>query len=219
MGWWRDQVVPRMTDHFLDTEEVRGLRATVCEGLTGDVLELGFGSGLNLPHYPPTARSVAAIEPSDLAWRRARTRIAAISVPVVRAGLDGQRLSLPDDSIDTALSTFTMCTIPDLDWALLELARVLRPGGRLHFVEHGRSDDPRVQRWQDRLHGLHARVAGGCRIDRPVSAHLTRSRLRVDALETGYGQGPKVLAYRFVGVASKPAPVATDPVDPVFHQV
>lgn len=168
------------------------------------MLEIGFGSGLNVRHYPSTLESVAAVEPSDLAWQMAQRRIDDSPVPVTRAGLDGQRLDLPDDSVDSALSTFTMCTIPDLDQALREVARVLRPGGRLVFAEHGRSDDPGVARWQDRLHGAHARFAGGCRIDRPVADHLRRGALHVDALETSYGQGPKVLAYRIVGVASLP---------------
>ena len=203
MGWWRDHVVPRMADRFLDTDELHRLRAQVCDGLHGHVVEVGFGSGLNAQHYPPSVRSVAAVEPSDLAWRMAQTRIAATTAEVIRAGLDGQRLHLPDASVDSALSTFTMCTIADLDLALLELTRVLRPGGRLHFVEHGRSDEPRVARWQDRLQPVHGRLAGGCHIDRPIAEHLARSGLHVDRLDTSYGQGPKPFGFRYVGSACK----------------
>ncbi len=204
MGWWQDHVVPRLSDRFLDTDELHRLRADSCAGLHGDVVEVGFGSGLNVRHYPSAVRSVSAVEPSDLAWRLAQPRIAAASVRVVRAGLDGAYLDLADGSVDSALSTFTMCTIPDLDLALQELARVLRPGGRLHFVEHGRSDEAGVARWQDRLQPVQGRFAGGCHIDRPIAQHLGLSDLQVERLETSYGQGPKVLAFRYVGSASKP---------------
>lgn len=203
MGWWCNHVVPRMADRFLDTEELHELRSQACRELRGDVLEVGFGSGLNARHYPPSVTSVIAIEPSDLAWRLAQTRIAASPVEIVRAGLDGQRLALPDASVDSALSTFTMCTIPDLDQALRELTRVLRPGGRLHFVEHGRSDEPHVAEWQDRLQPIQGRLAGGCHIDRPIGEHLARSSLIVERLATSYGQGPKAFGFRYVGSGTK----------------
>ncbi len=204
MGWWRDHVVPRMADRFLDTAEVHLLRARTCADLSGDVVEIGFGSGLNVRHYPTAVRSVAAVEPSDLAWRLARPRVASTSTRIVRAGLDGQRLGLADDSVDAALSTFTMCTIPDLDAALGELARVLRPGGRLHFLEHGRSDQPQVARWQDRLQPVNGRLAGGCHIDRLLADHLGRSDLVVEEITTSYGEGPKPFAFRYAGFAIKP---------------
>lgn len=203
MGWWVERVVPRMTERFLSGDQIEAMRADACRQLRGEVLEIGFGSGLNVRHYPSTVVSVAAVEPSDLAWQMAAPRIEASPVPVSRAGLDGQRLDLPDASVDTVLSTFTMCTIPDLDLALAEVARVLRPGGRLVFVEHGRSREPDVARWQQRLNGVHARFAGGCQIRRPVDEHLRSSPLHVDALDAGYAQGLKVLSYRFIGTATK----------------
>ena len=204
MGWWRQHVVPRMADRLLDSEDVHRLRARACEHLRGDVLELGCGSGLNTGHYPPSVRSVAAIEPSDVAWRMAGQRVAATSVPVTRAALDGQHLQITDDSMDGVLSTFTMCTIPDLDAALSELVRVLRPGGSVHFVEHGRSDDARVARWQARLQPVNARIAGGCHIDRPIADHLRRSGLQVERLESRYDKGPKPFGFLYVGWATKP---------------
>ena len=134
MSWWRKQVVPRAVDCFLGTAEVARLRQRACAGLTGDVVEIGFGSGRNVAHYPRKVKAVWAVEPSDVAWRKAQPRIDAATAEVRRAGLDGQALDLPDDRFDSALSTFTMCTIPDLDAALAEVRRVLRPGARLHFV-------------------------------------------------------------------------------------
>ncbi len=202
MGWWTEQAVPRITDKALNTKEVPPLRERICQGLGGDVVEIGFGSGLNIAHYPVGVRSVAAVEPSHVAWRIAQPRIAATDVDVTRAGLDGERLDLPDASFDAALSTFTMCTIPDLAAALAEVRRVLKPGGVLHFVEHGRSPDASVARWQDRLTPFQSRVAGGCHLNRPLAQLISESGLALEGLETFYEKGPKALSYIYLGRAS-----------------
>jgi SAM-dependent methyltransferase len=136
-GLWSTRVVPRIVNVALGSARQADLRAQVCAGLTGDVVELGFGSGLNIPHYPDGVRQVTAIEPSDLAWSLSAERRQSSAVPVVRSGLDGQDLPFDDGSFDTALSTWTLCTIPDPVAALREVRRVLRPGGQLLFLEHG----------------------------------------------------------------------------------
>ena len=135
MGFYGDQVVPRLMNVACGAARNDRLRRRVCAGLAGDVLEIGFGSGLNIPFYPPSVRRVAAVEPADVGWRLAGGRLAATTIPIRRTGLDGQALPLPDNSHDTALSTWTMCTIPDAHAALLEVRRVLKPGSTLHFVE------------------------------------------------------------------------------------
>lgn len=117
----------------------------------GHAIEIGFGSGLNVPFYPSSVAQVAAVEPADLGWKLADKRLRRTHVPVQRSGLDGQSLPFADDSFDTALSTWTLCTIPDVATALREVRRVLKPGGALHFVEHGLAPDERVRRWQRRL--------------------------------------------------------------------
>jgi ubiquinone/menaquinone biosynthesis C-methylase UbiE len=198
-------VVPRIVDKALETKQVRELRRRVCAGLSGDLAEIGFGSGLNVAHYPDVVAGVWAVEPSDLAWSIAQPRVAASTMPVRRAGLDGQALELPDDRFDTALSTFSMCTIPDVDAALGEVRRVLRPGGALHFLEHGRSPDASVARWQDRLQPIQYRLAGGCHLDRPIAELVERSGLVVEELDRFYAAGPKPLAYVFLGRARKVA--------------
>lgn len=203
MGWWTDQVVPRVADKALNTKRIPPLRDRVCQGLSGDVVEVGFGSGLNIAHYPPAVRSVSAVEPSNVAWRIAQPRVQTNRAQVVRAGLDGQRLALPTATFDAALSTFTMCTIPDLDAALKEILRVLKPGGVLHFVEHGRSPDASVARWQDRLQPIQGRVAGGCHLNRPIAENLSGSGLELEDLETFYEKGPKPLSYIYLGRAGK----------------
>jgi SAM-dependent methyltransferase len=203
MGWWTDRVVPRITDRVLDAPDVHEVRAQACAGLSGRVLEIGFGSGLNAGHYPSSVTEVAAVEPSDVAWRLAASRISRLSVPVRRVGLDGERLSASDGEYDAVLSTFSLCTIPDVRLALAEVGRVLRPGGTFHFVEHGRAPDPAVARWQDRLEPLNRRLMGGCHLTRPI-ADLVAERLTVADLATGYAPGPSMsrpFSYRYVGRA------------------
>ncbi|MCU1652476.1 MAG: hypothetical protein JWQ60_3625, partial [Pseudonocardia sp.] len=133
MGLWEAHVVPRIVNVACGMKTIQPLRRRVCAGLAGDVLEIGFGSGLNIPFYPATVTQVAAVEPADLGWKLAAKRLADTGVPVRRSGLDGQSLPFADNSYDTALSTWTMCTIPDVAAALTEVRRVLKPGGTLHF--------------------------------------------------------------------------------------
>jgi ubiquinone/menaquinone biosynthesis C-methylase UbiE len=144
---------------------------------------------------------VLAVEPSDQAWRLAGPRIAAGTPPVERVGLDGARLPLPDRSVDAVVSTFTLCTIPDVAAALAEVRRVLRPGGRLHFLEHGRAPEIPVRRWQRRLQPLQSRIVGGCRLDRRIDELVTGAGLEMVELVTGYGDGPKPLSYLYRGRA------------------
>ncbi len=203
MSWWSDQVLPRLVDRACRHPEVDRLRIPVCAGLHGEVVEVGFGSGLNAPHYPPAVSRVSAVEPSDLAWRLAGPRRDVSAVQVVRAGLDGQRLELPDDAFDCALSTFTLCTIPDLGAALRELRRVLRPDGALYFLEHGLAPDPGVVRWQRRLEPLQKRLAGGCHLTRPIARDLERAGFELLELDEGYEPSiPRPAGYLYRGVAA-----------------
>jgi ubiquinone/menaquinone biosynthesis C-methylase UbiE len=166
------------------------------------VVEIGFGSGPNIPFYPAAVTEVAAVEPSDTAWRLARKRVAASPVPVHRAGLDGQSLPFPDASYDAALSTWTLCTIPDPAAALSEVRRVLKPGGTLHFVEHGLAPDARVQRWQRRLDPVQRRLAGGCQLTRPIADLLGKAGFTLSEVDVFYAKGgPKVLGAESLGVA------------------
>lgn len=204
LRWWDEQVVPRATDLLLSSGPVHRLRARVCAGLEGDVLEIGFGSGLNVEHYPPAVSRVSAVEPSDVAWRIAQARhVGDGRPPVVRAGLDGQALQLPDDSMDAALSTFTLCTIPHLDVALREVRRVLRPGGALHFLEHGLAGERWVAAWQHRLTPIQRRVAAGCHLDRPIAQAIEDAGLVVEELDRFSIPGAQILASLYLGRAVK----------------
>ncbi len=165
------------------------------------MLELGFGAGLNLPHYPSEVERIHAVDPATVGRKLARKRLAACPIPVDFSGLDGQALPLPDDSVDAALSTWTLCTIPDLRAALAEVRRVVRPGGRLHFLEHGLSPDERVARWQRRLNPIQMKLIDGCRLDRPIDAELAGAGLVVEELDNFYMKGPKFAAYMYSGAA------------------
>lgn len=193
MGWWGDRVVPRLTDLSLSQPPVMALRERACAGLAGRILEIGYGSGLNTPCYPTAVDSVDAVEPSDLAWARSAPRRSATSVAVRRTGVDGQRLDAPDAAYDAVLSTFTLCTIPDVDRALSEVRRVLRPGGSLFFLEHGRAPEPPVVAWQRRLEPVQRAVFGGCHLTRDVPALAGSAGLDVVELDQTYLDGPAVL--------------------------
>jgi ubiquinone/menaquinone biosynthesis C-methylase UbiE len=171
--------------------------------LSGDVLEVGFGSGRNVPHYPSTVQRVRAVDPATVGRRLAAKRLAASAVPVEFVGLDGEELPVEDASVDHVLTTWTLCTIPHVDRALAEMRRVLRPGGAVHFVEHGRSPDENVARWQDRLTPIQKRVFGGCHLNRSIDQLLERAGLVVSPLDTFYAKGPKPFGYLFEGVATK----------------
>lgn len=186
MGWWSEQALPRVVDVSCGPRVTATEREQACAGLSGVVVELGFGSGTNLPFYPEEVRRVVAIEPSDTAWHLAARRIAKRDLEVVRGGRDAARLSLPDASADAVLSTWSLCTIPDVEAALREVCRVLRPGGRLHFVEHGLSPDEPVARWQHRLDPWQGRLFGGCHLTRPIADLVTGARLELVDLRTSY---------------------------------
>src|SRR5215213_3419407 len=141
MSVYSEHVLPRIIDVACNMKASHPQRRRVCEGLAGSVVEIGFGSGLNVPFYPAAVSHVSAVEPAGLGWKLAAKRVEATSIPVERAGLDAAVLPYPDDHFDAALSTWTMCTIPDLASALGEVRRVLKPGGTLHVLEHGLAPD------------------------------------------------------------------------------
>jgi SAM-dependent methyltransferase len=203
MGFYSDQVLPRITNVALGSAELAELRSRVASELDGEVLEVGFGSGLNVPHYPPAVTRVRAVDPATVGRKLAADRVAASPVPVEYIGFDGQDLPLDDESVDHVLTSWTLCTIPDVGGALREIRRVLRPGGSLHFLEHGRSPDPHVARWQDRLTPLQRTWAGGCHLNRPIDELIADAGLRIDRLDTYYVRGPKVSGYMYEGVATR----------------
>jgi ubiquinone/menaquinone biosynthesis C-methylase UbiE len=205
MGIYGEQVLPRIINVACGMKATDPLRARVCDGLAGDVVEIGFGSGLNVPFYPATVSRVAAVEPADVGWKLAEGRLKDTRVDVQRSGLDGQSLPFPDDSFDAALSTWTMCTIPDIATALGEMRRVLKPGATLHFVEHGLAPDEQVRRWQHRFEPLQKRLFGGCHLTRQITELLTAAGFTITELDVFYEDGaPKIMGADSLGTAVSP---------------
>ena len=205
MGIYREQVLPRLVEVACGGAQMERWRAHAADGLTGTIVEIGFGSGLNVPIYPAEVTEVLAVEPALVARDRAAGRIAASHAEVRHVGLDGQRLPIDDDACDGALSTFTLCTIPDVGAALAELRRVLRPGGRLHVLEHGISPDAGVARWQRRLDPIQHRVADGCHLTRDPIELLEGAGFEIVSSNSRYGKGPKPWTWMTTAVAEAPA--------------
>src|SRR6476620_10656142 len=186
MGYYSDNVLPRILNKAMDTKIERATRERVCKGLRGEVVEIGFGSGLNVGHYPPEVTRVVAVEPSRVSMQLARPRLASATAQVELGGLDGQHLDLPSAQFDAVLSTWTLCTIPDLTAAPAEVRRVLKRGGEFHCVEHGHAPDANLVRWQERLEPLNMRIIGGCHLTRKISDDITQSGLVIEQLDNYY---------------------------------
>jgi len=205
LGIYNDRVLPRILNASCGSSRLDPLRRRVCASLTGEVIEIGFGSGLNTPFYPADIARVAAVEPSDLSWRLAGERLRTTKVPVLRSGLDGQSLPFADDSFDAALSTWTLCTIPDVAAAMGELRRVLKPGGTLHFLEHGLAPDEEVRRWQRRLEPVQRRITGGCHLTRPIVELLVTAGFTIEELDVFYEENTaRLTGADSLGIAQSP---------------
>jgi ubiquinone/menaquinone biosynthesis C-methylase UbiE len=172
---------------------------------SGTVLEVGVGSGLNLPFYGPEVQRLYALDPSRELWKMARKRVREVAFPVEFLAASAERIPLEDRSVDTVVSTWTLCTIPDPWLALSEMRRVLKPEGQLIFVEHGRSPDPGVEAWQNRFTPVWKRVAGGCHLNRSIDALIADAGFDITQIERGYRRGPKPMAYLYKGLAQRPA--------------
>ena len=204
VGLYADQILPRAINLALRGGEFAGPRARVAAGLDGEVLEIGFGSGLNIPYYPAALKRVRAVDPAAAGRRLAAGRTAASAVPIEYIGSDAETLPVADASVDHVLSTWTLCTIPDAARALAEVRRVLRPGGALRFVEHGLAPDPGVARLQQLLTPLQRRAFGGCHLNRRIDQLVAAAGLELARLDTYYMKGPRALGYTFEGVAIRP---------------
>jgi ubiquinone/menaquinone biosynthesis C-methylase UbiE len=205
MGFYENRVLPHIVNLAMNTKAMKDERTRCLENITGTVLEVGFGTGLNLPHYPRAVTKVVGVDPSETSARLARKRIAASPFPVELIGLSAEKIPVPDASFESIVSTFTLCTIPDVAGALLEMRRSLAPGGRFYFVEHGRAEDPRVERWQERLNSIQQTVFGGCHLNRHISSLIEHAGFEIERLEKGYLKGaPKFGGFLYRGVAKRP---------------
>ena len=204
MGFYSTHIVPRFIDKALGTPAMQEGRNAVAAGLSGTVLEIGFGSGLNVASYPPEIELVYAVEPALTARKIAVPRIAASPIPIQYAGLHGETVALDDNSCDGALCTFTLCTIPGVEQALAELRRVLKPGGRFHFLEHGLAPDAKTQTWQRRLDPLEKRLADGCHLTRDPVELVKAAGFELEFVHSEYTKGPKPWVFMTFGQAINP---------------
>jgi SAM-dependent methyltransferase len=205
MGLYARLLLPRLTDLGMRGPRVAAERAWLIPRAAGRVLEVGVGSGLNLRYYEPSVTSVLAVDPSPALWRLATPRLAGARVPVRFVAASAEALPQRAASVDSVVLTWTLCTIPDPAAALAEIRRVLVPGGRLLFVEHGRAPDASVRRWQERLTPVWRRVAGGCHLDRPIDQLIGGAGLSLDELEARYVGRPRFGTFFYRGEARAPA--------------
>lgn len=205
MGFYRDEILPRAVNWVLGRAECLKLRRQITRGLSGQVLEVGFGSGLNLPYYPAEVLKIYAVDPSTVGRKLAAERLKACPILVEFSGLDGEDLALDSNSMDAVLSTWTLCTIPDGVRALKEMRRVLKPGGKLHFLEHGLSPETKVAKWQDRLNPVQKLVSGGCQLNLKIDDLLREAGFEIEAIDNFYMKGPKIGSYMYLGVGRSPA--------------
>ena len=202
MSFYEDRVLPHLIDWACSTSPQQKQREKIVHLAAGDVLEVGFGSGLNLPHYlPDRVRRIFALEPSPGMRRKAEPNVAASGFDVEFIDRPGERIPLENDSVDTVLVTYTLCTIPDAAAALEGMRRVLRPGGQLIFCEHGIAPDEKIRRWQHRLNRGWRRFAGGCNMNRDIVSLIEAGGFRITLDERMYIPGPRILNYNFWGTA------------------
>lgn len=201
MGLYKNYVLPRLIDVSMKNKATAERRSQIVPRASGRVLDVGIGSGLNLPFYGPHVTKLWGIDPSPELLEMARQRLKDVKFPGELLRGSAEEIPFPDASIDTVVLTWTLCTVPDPIRALREMRRVLRPDGQLIFAEHGLSPDPNVQRWQRRLNPLWRKISGGCNMDRKIDELLPAGGFSIAELNTSYFPGPRILTYTFQGLA------------------
>lgn len=204
MGFYSEWIFPRLCDWVMRQPRLGELRRELLSGVQGEVLEIGFGTGLNLPHYPEGVRKVTAVDPNREMSALARKRVEASPINVDYKTISAERIPLGAATFDSIVSSWTLCSIPDVNQALKEIDRLLKPGGRFFFLEHGRSAEPNVAAWQDRLTPLNKKLAGGCHLNREIGEIVEAAGLKIVALDRFYlERGPKIASYFYRGAAEK----------------
>ena len=203
MGLYETHILPRFLDVACGAKPIGYQRRKVVPEASGRVLEIGMGSGLNLPYYDASkVDMIFGLEPAEPMRRRAAAKVAACGIPVEFIDLPGEEIPLEDNTVDTVLVTYTLCTIPDGVAALKGMARVLKPGGKLIFCEHGKAPDANVAKWQDRINPLWNKIAGGCNLNRPIPDMLAEGGFRIEGLKTMYlPSTPRFAGFNYWGQA------------------
>lgn len=204
MGFYNKHVLPRCLDMACGVKPITKQREKVVPHAEGFVVEIGIGSGQNLPHYNPNkVNKIVGIDPDEHIWKRSKARRDACPIPIERLGLSGEDIPLDTNTADTVVVTYSLCTIPDPVKALKEMKRVLKPGGHLLFTEHGKAPDENVHRWQHRIDPLWGKLAGGCHTGRDIPDLFRQADLKFKHLDQMYIPGPKPLSYNYWGASVK----------------
>lgn len=201
---YNDWLLPKLCHLAMRSGRLAPYRQRVLSGAEGEVLEIGLGSGLNLPFYGPSAKAVYGLEPAGgllAVARRGATAGGRLPVTLIRGS--AETIPMDNHSVDTVVTTWTLCSIPAVIEALTEMRRVLKPQGRLMFVEHGLAPDSSVRRWQHRLTPVWRRFSGGCHLDRAIPDLIAQAGFRIEHLDTGYMRGPRAVTFMYEG-ASRP---------------
>ncbi|MCH7830189.1 MAG: methyltransferase domain-containing protein [Proteobacteria bacterium] len=202
MSWYEDRILPRLINIACGVKPIRKQREKIVPRATGDILEIGFGSGLNLPYYDRSkVRRIWGLEPAAGMRDIAAGPIACSGLDVELIDLPGEEIPLADNSVDTVLMTYTLCTIPDVMSALAGMRRVLRPDGQLLFCEHGRAPDRSVAQWQDRANSVWGKIAGGCNMNRDIPLLLATAGFEIEDDNRMYIPGIRALSYNYWGAA------------------
>lgn len=203
MGFYDKYILPCCLDRACAIAPVSKQREKVVPFASGVVLEIGIGSGLNIPFYNPDKVSkIIGVDPDEHIWKRSQKRRAASPLEIERIGLSGEDIPLQDNMADSVVVTYSLCTIPDPIKALGEMKRILKPGGKILFTEHGKAPDAKVHRWQNRIDPIWGKLAGGCHTGRDIPTLFRQAGLEFESLEQGYIPGPKVLSYNYWGEVS-----------------
>jgi ubiquinone/menaquinone biosynthesis C-methylase UbiE len=200
MGFYNDVVLPRLCDFAMRNKELVPYRKRVIGAAEGRVVEIGAGSGRNLPFYGPSAKEILALEPAPKLVAMAR-RASHRAMPVSFIEASAEAIPLDDRSVDSVVTTWTLCSIPQASRALAEMRRVLRPDGKLLFAEHGLAPEESVQRWQNFLTPAWKRMGGGCHLNRPIQMMIESSGFQINRLDTGYLPGPSPMTFMYEGSA------------------
>ncbi len=203
MGIYSQLIFPRLLELSMSSESMTGYRQQLLKNVQGDVLEIGFGTGLNLPHYPETVTSLTTIDPNEGMGAIAQKRISQSPIPVTNKVLSGENLPMDNASFDNVVCTWTLCSIPNAEKALSEAYRVLKPGGKFFFIEHGLSNEPNIQSWQNRITPIQKVVADGCHLNRKMDKLINKIFDEVTVEEFYADDLPKIMGYFYRGIAIK----------------
>lgn len=201
MSFYNDCILPHVIHLAMRNRDLRPYRERTISAAEGRVLEIGIGSGLNLALYGTQVREILGLEPAPRLLGMAKRAASRLATSTILIKGSAECIPLADRSMDTVVTTWTLCTIPDVAAALREMRRVLKPGGQLLFVEHGQAPEPRVRKWQDRLTPAWKRIGGGCHLNRPIRELIERAGFAISQLETGYMRGPKPMTFMYEGRA------------------